>query len=228
VYRKEHIHMGKEEELAPGLFQSVIDHLREHHKAAIEKAYEYFWEENYPEDFLKGSALDIAFFNFEDWLIFDYKVNEEKETFIEVYIKEQKELAGDRVAILNKIKATVLSLFEVVSIGQDDEITLSDLLQGGTFTISHKTLAGSLEKGDLFATRLLPLDGKTVMSSCVYPFSRGNRNKVIELIDKEFIRYRKNENPQGRMRDFLKNYGEIFNFLWVHCIRERYPEEHKT
>jgi len=211
--------MGKEQDLKTTLFQSMILYARENYKDTIDKAYEYFWEDNYPEDFLRGIALDIAFVNFEDWLIFDYKVNNDKETFIDIYSKYNKELKDDESALLNKIKETVLSLYEVISVSREEEIHLKDLLLEGDFIVSNKNLAGGIKTGDIFATRLLTLDGKTVMSNCVYPYTAGYKKTILEYIDKEFYRYTKNENPESTMKSFLNYYGDVFNILWIDNIR---------
>lgn len=211
--------MGKEQDIKTTLFQSMILYVRENYKDTIDKAYECFWEDNYPEDFLRGTALDIAFMNFEDWLIFDYEVNSDKETFIDIYCKCNKELKDDESALLNQIKGSVLSLYEVISVSHEEEILLKDLLLGGDFIVSNKNLAGGLKKGDIFATRLLTLDGNTVMSNCIYPYTGGYKNTILEYIDNQFQRYTKNENPQSTMKSFLKDYGDVFNILWIDNIR---------
>ena len=73
--------MGKEESLKTDLVSSIIQFVRENHAETIDKAYKYFWDDNTPDEFMGGTALSLGFLNFEDWLIFDYKVNNEKETF---------------------------------------------------------------------------------------------------------------------------------------------------
>jgi hypothetical protein len=112
-----------------------------------------------------------------------------------------------------------LSLYEVISVSHEEEIHLKDLLLGGDFIVNNKNLAGGIKKGDLFATRLLTLDGNTVMSNCIYPYTGGYKNTIIEYIDNQFQRYTKNENPQSTMKSFLKYYGDVFNILWIDNIR---------
>lgn len=214
--------MEKEKDLKEKLLQSIINDVRKNHEDAIDKAYEYFWEDNYPVDFLRGTALDIAFVNFEDWLIFDYKVNNDKETFIDIYIKNNKDLKDDELALLNKIKASFLSLYKVISVSHGEEILLEDLLIGGEFAVTNKNLAAGIKTGDIFATRLLTLDGKTVMSNCAYPYTAGYKNTILEHIDKEYYRYTKNENPASTMKSFLKDYGDVFNILWIDNIRSTF------
>lgn len=210
--------MGKEDTLRRTLIQSIINYVRENHNDAIDKAYEYFWDRNYPEDFLSGTALALGFLNFEDWLIFDYKANDRKETFLDIYAACNKELKDDELALLNKIRCSLTSLYEVVSVSRDKEITLKDLLLGGEFVLREKAMTRGLKKGDIFAARLLTLDGKSVMSGCVYPFRKEDKKKALNFIDKMLRRYTKNEKPDGTMKDFLKDYGDIINIAWMGII----------
>ncbi|MDP1759439.1 MAG: hypothetical protein Q8K77_06550, partial [Thermodesulfovibrionales bacterium] len=110
--------MAKEEALKTELIQSIINYVRENHADAIDKAYAYFWDEKNPDEFLTGNALYIGFVNFEDWLIFDYKANDAGESFIGLYIKNASGLKDDERKLLNKIKGSLLSLYEVVSVSK--------------------------------------------------------------------------------------------------------------
>jgi len=209
--------MGNEESLKADLACSVIQFVRENHAETIDKAYNYFWDDQTPEEFMSGTALCLGFLNFEDWLIFDYKVNAEMETFIDIFMKNNT-LKDNEVALLNNLKDTVISLYEVSSVAKDKQIGLKDLLTDSKHDLKNKALTRGLNKGDIFATRLLTLDGKTCMSGCVYPFTVDQKKDVLTYMDKQFKRYIKNVNPDGTMRDFLKNYGELLNIIWMNFI----------
>lgn len=210
--------MGKEESLKTDLVCSVIQFVRENHAATIDKAYEYFWDNNKPDEFMKGTALTLAFLNFEDWLIFDYKVNPEKEeTFIDIYLKNNA-VKDNEAALLNSLKDSVISLYEVSSVAKDKRIMLKDLLMDSEHELRDKALTRGLNKGDIFATRLLTLDGKTCMSGCVYPYTIADKKTVLTYVDKQFRRYIKNVKPDGSMRDFLKDYGDVLNIIWMNLI----------
>ena len=112
----------------------------------------------------------------------------------------------------------MLSFYEVVSLSEDKKIILNDLLMGGEFDLSDKILTKGLKKGDIFATRLLPLDGRFVMSSCVYPYGKDSRQSVLTDIDTQFGRYKRNVKPEGTMKDFLKDYGDVLNIIWMKMI----------
>jgi hypothetical protein len=210
--------MGKEEDLKTRLVQSIIEYVRQNHKDIIDKAYEYFWDENYPEEFLKGTALEIGFINFEDWLIFDYKVNDDKESFVHLYVRSNNRLKDEELKIIEKARDSVLSLYEVESVSKDKRVLLKDLLRSGEFYLRDKSLARGLKKGDIFATRLLNLDGKHVMSRCVYPYTPSQKKAVLDYVDRQYNRYRKNMDTEGTIEEFLKDYGDVFNIIWMNFI----------
>ena len=213
--------MSKELNLKNNMVQSVICHAREHCAEDIDKAYEYFWDSNHPEEFLSGTALELGFINFEDWFVFDYKVNAAKETLMDLHVNENRCQSKEELEVIKKTKGSLMSFYEVESISKDKRALVKDLLLGGEFDLTDKALTHGLKKGDIFATRLLNLDGKYVMSGCVYPFRPDQKKKVLAYMDKQFGRYKKNENPEGTMKDFLKNYGDLFNLIWMHFILEK-------
>ena len=123
-----------------------------------------------------------------------------------------------RSALLNSIKDSVISLYEVSSVARDKRIMLKDLLMDTEHPLRDKSLTRGLNKGDIFATRLLTLDNKICMSGCVYPYSADHKKTVLAYVDKQFKRYTKNVNPEGTMRDFLKDYGDVLNVIWMNLI----------
>ena len=209
--------MGKEESLKTDLICSIIEYVRTNHAPAIDKAYDYFWDGNTPDEIMGGTALSLGFLNFEDWLVFDYNANEDKETFIDIYMKNHS-LKDKETALLNSIRDSVISLYEVSSVARDKRIILKDLLLESEHTLRDKSLTRGLNKGDIFATRLLTLDGKTCMSGCVYPYTAEQKKIVLTYVGKQFKRYIKNVKPEGTMRDFLKDYGDVLNIIWMNLI----------
>jgi hypothetical protein len=209
--------MGKQETIKTDLVCSIIRFVREKHAETIDKAYSYFWDGNNPDEFMNGTALSLGFLNFEDWLIFDYKVNNEKETFIDLYLKSHT-VKDKEAALLNSIKDSVISLYEVSSVAKDKKIVLKDLLTDSEHALRDKALTRGLNKGDIFATRILTLDGKPCMSGCVYPYTALQKETVLAYVDQQFKRYTRNVNPDGTIRDFLKDYGDVLNVIWMNLI----------
>lgn len=191
---------------------------REKHPDTIDKAYDYFWEGESPEEFLKGTALTLGFINFEDWLLMDYRVNGGEETFLDVYARTA-ELTDEETTILDTLAESRLSLYEVLSVAKDKRVRLRDLLLGGEHELREKALTRGLKKGDIFAARLLTLDNKEMLSGCVYPFLSSQKDFILSNLERQFKRYVRNVRPGGTMRDFLKDYGDIVNLVWIEAIR---------
>jgi len=217
--------MAKEATKIKSLFQKIIHYIRVNHSDVVDKAYSYFWDNENPDEFMGGTALSLGFHNFEDWMVFDYKVNEEGETFVDLFIKDRKDLPEDSVDLLQRAKNSCLRLYEVASVSKDKHLLLKDILFDKEITLRDKSLTSGLNKGDLFATRLLKLDGRDMMSGCVYPYLAGQKKQVLAKIDKQFKRYVRNVKPDGTLVDYLKDYGDIFNLIWMEFIGT--PQEQK-
>jgi len=56
------------------------------------------------------------------------------------------------------------------------------------------------------------------MSGSVYPFRTEDKKTVLEYVNRMFKRYKKNENPNGTINDFLRDYGDVFNMAWMRII----------
>jgi len=217
--------MGKEAKQLKGLFHDIVQYVRLNHAEDIDKAYSYFWEGENPDEFLGGTALSLGFHNFEDWLVFDYKINPPDKTFIDLFINSRQDLSEEAVSVLRKAQNSVLSLYEVSSVAKDKRVILKDILLDKDSDVREKTLTQGLKKGDLFATRLLNLDGNNVMAGCVYPYLPGQKQQILAYIDRQYRRYIKNVKQHGTMRDYLKDYGDVFNLIWMNFIIE--PPEKK-
>lgn len=191
------------------LYTAAIEYVRLNHTDEIDKAYEYFWEEDFPEDFLRGTALEMAFMNFEDWLLCDYRF---PETFIDAYMEANP--VGEDAEVLNAMKNSVISLYEVVS--SDGGLRLKDLLLDEEAVIEDG--APELGAGEMFAARLLDIGGKKVMGLCVYPFGSRVKDIVLKYVDKQFKRYTDRKNPEGTMRQFLKDEAYLFNAIWINGL----------
>ncbi|GAB4490317.1 MAG: hypothetical protein OHK006_23010 [Thermodesulfovibrionales bacterium] len=210
--------MTKEADIRNELFCSIIDMVRTRHADTIDKAYKYFWDEQDPEEFLSGTAYTLGFHNFEDWLVCDYPANEAKETFIDIYLRENEDVSGEGRDLLGRMRASVMSLYEVSSVSKGKRVIVKDLLLGGEHALRDRKLSEGLTTGDIFATRLLELDGKTAMAACVFPYPAAEKKKILKYIDRQFGRYVRNVKPGGSMRDYLKDYGDVFNLIWIHLL----------
>ncbi len=204
-----------------GLYSEVISHMRVKHPDIIDTAYEFFWEEEYPEEFLSGLPLELGFVNFEDWFICDY-VDPNAGFMTDLYLEDtgQREDAG-KAASMKALKDSFISLYEVKKIASfpEGQAELEDVFLGGTRLVSVP--ASGMKTGDLLATRVIGLDGGDVMGACLYPFGGAVKKVVMESVNIQFERYGKNKKPGGGLRDFLKDEGYIFNIIWLSGLYRR-------
>lgn len=200
------------EDIWADAYNGIIQFAREKHAEEIETAYEYFWEEEYPEDFLSGKALELGFANFEDWLVCDYRPDGGN-GFIDRYIGEQKP-GPEAVHTLEVMRDSLISLYEVVS--SNGEIILEDIAMGGKVALRDERLSG-LAPGSVFAARIINMDGSPVLGRCVYPFA-DRKEASLSALDSQFQRYKKNKNPEGGMADFLREETYVFNTIWVSLL----------
>lgn len=191
------------------LYGSVMEYMREFFPGMIDRAYEFFWEEEEPENFLSGLALELGFINFEDWFVCDY-AEPETGLIIDLFLEKNPEEDRNKYGPLKK---SVISAFRVKGVNEDTA-ELEDLLLLRSYVLKPIPIEG-LKEGDFFAARLLEFPEGPVLGACIYPFGSGMGDMVLDAVNSQFIRYKKNKNPQGTTRDFLKEEGYTFNMIWM-------------
>jgi hypothetical protein len=199
------------------LYGEVMDFMRVTFPGMIDRAYEFFWEEEDPEEFLSELALELGFINFEDWFVCDYR--EPEGGVIDLYLAKS---GAQDPARFEPLKNSEISAFVVRKVSEDN-MEIEDLLLAKSYTVSPVPFEG-IKEGDFFASRVLEIEDETVLGACVYPFGEGMRNAVLSAINSQFIRYKKNKNPQGTMREFLKEEAYSFNMIWMSGLYKKKSE----
>lgn len=202
-------------ELRDDLYNAVIEFMRDEHSGMIDEAYEFFWEEEYPEDFLSGTALELGFINFEDWLVCDYAPKEGAGA-IDMYM-EKNRAEGERREMLLAMKGSFICLYEALP--AQGGLGLRDLVLGGETTVENDL--PHLKEGNVFAARLVPFGGGQVFGRCVYPFTKELTGEITAALIKNFDRYKKHKAPGGDLRRFLKDESYLFNTIWVSNLFRR-------
>lgn len=195
------------------LYGSVIEYARENHPEEIDLAYDYFWEEEDPTEFLLGKALELGFVNFEDWLVCDYRADDGT-GLIDRYTGDENP-SPEAVEHLMAMRDSFISLYEVSS--SDGVLRLTDITQGEEHEVEDSRLHG-LDPGYVLAARLIPTGGGLVLGRCIYPFGVKRRELAASSLDMQFSRFKKNENPEADMADFLREESGVFNMIWVSCL----------
>jgi hypothetical protein len=214
---------GKEDFIKERLVHDLLRFFEKHYQGKIEDAAFQFWDDFVPENYLEGTALDIAHQNFREWIVFDYLIDQHNDkTLIDLYMKKNNKLSLEEHKVLTMMKNSIISLYEVQEVFPEKGLLLKDLLMGGEYDVREKSATRNLKRWDIFATRLLMIDGQYIMSGSVYPYHLKQKERILEDIHAEFKDY-KEEYPDASMDDFLKNNSENFNFYWYDLIQNPTP-----
>jgi SEC-C motif/Protein of unknown function (DUF2384) len=218
-----YITIGKEDSIRERLVQELMVFFEKNYKHTLEHTHFMFWDEFIPEEHLEGISLDIAYQNFMEWVVFDYLIDEDNDkTLIDLYMDNNKRLSLDEHKVLTMMKNSVISLYEVQEVFPEKGLLLKDLLMGGEYDVREKSATRSVKKWDIFASRLLLVEGQYIMSGSVYSFHLKQKERILVDIHAEFEDY-KMDYPDASMDDFLKYNSEIFNFYWYDLIQNPTP-----
>lgn len=216
------VQVGKEDSIRRRLVDNLMEFYRNNYKDTIKAAHAMFWDDFIPQQHLDGQLLEIAYQNFFEWICFDFIIDPDtNKTLIDLYM-ENKKITQDEHAVLTKMKDSVISLYEVQEVFPEKGMLLKDLLMGGEYDVKEKLGTRGLRKWEIFATRLLMIDGQYIMSGSVFSYSIISKQKILDDIKEEYQDYL-DESPGGTMNLFLKESGDIFNFHWYSPIQNPPP-----
>lgn len=210
---------GREDSIQKRLVQDLLKFYEKNYKHTVEYAHFIFWDEFKPNEHLDGTSFDFAYQNFMEWVVFDFLINEENDkTLIDLYLESNKNLSLDEHKVLSLMKNSVISLYEVQEVFPEKGLLLKDLVLGGEYDVKEKAATRGLKKWDIYAARLLHVDGKYIMSGSVYPYPLKQKERILNDIHAEHEDY-KHDYTDSTLDDFLKKNGEIFNFYWYDLIQ---------
>lgn len=214
---------GREESIRSRLVQKLLGFFKKDLKDRLNDAHSIFWGDFEPEKYLKKETLYLADINFWEWIVYDFIVEEENDkTLIDLYMENNRSLSSDEHRILSMMKNSVISLYEVQEVFPEKGLRLKDLLLGGEYDVREKAATRSLRKWDIFATRLLHVDGTYIMSGSVYPYPIKQKERILEDLHGVFEDY-KRDFPGDTLDDFLKRNSDAFNFYWYDLIKNPPP-----
>jgi len=215
---KTFVQIGKEETIRKRLVDNLMEFYNKNFQDTIEAAHAMFWDDFMPQEHLQGHFLDIAYQNFFEWITFDFVIDhDENKTLIDLYMEQNKRLTQDEHNVLTKMKDSVISLYEVQEVFPEKKLLLKDLLMGGEYDVKEKAATRGLKRWDIYAARLLMIDGQYIMSGSIYPYHLNFKQKILDDIMEEYREYRE-DFPDATMDMFLKESGDIFNFHWYDAI----------
>lgn len=214
---------GKEDSIRERLVHDLLKFFSNKYEDSLDDAYPEFWEDFNPEEHLDENTLPLADINFWEWIVHDYMIDDENEkTLIDLYMESNRKLTSDEHRVLTMMKHSIISLYEVQEVFPGKGLLLKDLLLGSEYDVSEKAATGSVRKWDIFAARLLHIDGKHIMSGSAYPYHLNQKEEMLRDIHAEFDDYRL-DYPESTLDEFLKENSWLFNFYWYDIIHNPVP-----
>ena len=205
---------GREDSIRSKLVQNLLKFCSRNYGDTLANAHQIFWDDFNLEEHLDDTTLNIASQNFWEWVIHDFIVDRESDKkLIDLYMEKTRVISADEHKVLNMMRNSVISIYEVQEVFPEKGLLLKDLLLGGEYDVKEKLATRSLSRWDIYACRLLFIDGKYIMSGAVYPYPVKEKERILEDIKAEFEDYRQ-DYPEGAMDDFLKLESAVFNFYW--------------
>lgn len=214
---KTYLGVGKEELIKKRLIKEILSFFKRYYLNSLKEALKCFWFGLDPQKHLTKEMLQTAEINFHEWIVFDWAPEENDNILIDLFIEKTKKLNPQELKILAMMRESVLSLYEVQEVFPEMGLLLKDLLLGGEYLVRERLATRNLVKWDIFAARLLYLDGKYIMSGSIYYYPREIRSSIIKQLNKEFKEWKKYF-PVDTMRDFLKWNSNLFNLYWCDYI----------
>ncbi len=206
---------GREDATRKKVIDDLLAFCKRHYKDEIDGAFNQFWGDFDPELSLSDYESGVADINFWEWMVFDWKPDTEKDkTLIDLYMEKKKLLSQDDVSMLQKMKQTNLTLFEVQYIFLNQGLIVKDLLVNGEYDVKEKMATRGLRKWDLLAGRILQTDGNFILTGSMYIYFRRDKGQLVKKIRSSFRKYKK-DNSNASMQEFLKKEGCLFNRFWV-------------
>ncbi len=210
---------GKEDAVREKVVLDLLKFFNENFADSLAEARDIFWGDFVPEKHLDEATLPLADINFWEWIVHDYLIDEEDEkTLIDVYLESGSKISIDEHRVLSMMKNAVISLYEVQDVFPEKGLLLKDLLLGGEYDVREKAATKSVRKWDIFAARLLYVDGIYILSGAVYPYHLKQKEWILKDIHAAFEDY-KNDFPDDAMDVFLKTNSDLFNFNWYYPIQ---------
>jgi hypothetical protein len=223
-----YVEKGKEDSIRERLVRDLQAFFRRHYQDSLDDALSIFWDDFDPEQYLNKATLPLADINFWEWVVFDYVVDEEDDaTLVDLFMEESRRISPDEHRILTMMRNSVISLYEVQEVFPEKGMLLKDLVLGGEYDVREKAATRSVRKWDIFAARLLHIDGTFIMSGAVYPYHLKFKEAILADIQGEFEDYRI-DYPDATLDDFLKRNSDIFNFYWYDVIKNPPPLKFAT
>lgn len=165
-------------------------------------------------NFGKDSALLLYSCAIEDFMTRDFGF--ELANVVDEYLRRRRwKESPKNQAYLKAVRASIMSLYEVIEVGPKTSIKLRDLIRGGNPVVVREV--GSidvLEPGTQIAARIIPVLGKNVLQTGMLPYAP-EITEVLFASLRLALGVDDEEKPLVVDDEELQAHAFLFTFVWM-------------
>lgn len=156
---------------------------------------------------------------FEDFLTLDFDVP--GENIVDEYLKRRSwREKPPAKAYMKALRSSIMSLYEVSDVIPGESMKLRDLLRGTEpVTVSEHAATRSLKQWDRIAARVVNVQGKTIISGGLLPFSFEACTILFDGL-KEGLELEDSQQPENLSDEDLRHLAPVFTLSWLYNLLE--------
>jgi tetratricopeptide (TPR) repeat protein len=193
---------------------------KERYKKEFEKAYQLFWRRPFREPLVLDEKEEANFASFLEWFIHDFSLRSGL-TVVEEFYKEKKEKFSDEEQSLVEYEtASILSLYEVISVTPEVGLRLRDLFTGEEMDILEVKGSLTAVKWDVILARVIRMGAVNKLSGIATLIPRRSKENVLLSIKGVWEKF-KSETGNHEWSYFIKSNAHLVH----HIIEDQSPFE---
>ena len=178
----------------------------------------FIWQNDHDfstEDITEDQVDELTFEKFLDWFLYDFKLLDTKERFIERYYREQ----GDSLEEVEKrvIKDWLknqYSFFEVEDVTPGEDCLIRDIFTKKQFQVSDQASSKQIKPSDIIGARPLKCGNNIYFSGVISVYPATFKTLITDFFKGEFKEYKKSYGQNRTRNDYLKDWGyQIGHFI---------------
>ena len=188
------------------------------YKKDFERAYHLFYRKPISEPLIMEEKEEADFAFFLEWFIHDFSLKNGL-TVVEEFYNEKKEKFSDEERSLAEYEmASILSLYEVISVTPEIGLRLRDLFTDEEMDILDVKGSLTAVKWDVIFARVIRMDSVNKLAGLVKLVPRRNKDLILSSIRNLWEKF-KEETGKGEWSSFAKSNA----FLIHHIIEDQSP-----
>ncbi len=197
------------------VFARLIEYsLQDRFSEGLEEALAFFYNLDEGEEYEFDAEQEFLFLT---WFLID-DIDQEGTALADNFIEENRdEMNPQEIMLVDALKATHLSILQVVETVPGESLTLRDLFLRETFSVRETSISEEIPKGTLLFTRVLPMGEERFLVGAGVFLSAEALEPLTDFLAKEF--QKESEIHPMSFRDFLKHNGELINW-WIRAYQK--------